>query len=555
MKLLGLRIGEAKPEYCDAIKPLDHVKRLHHVLKNDNASIEDRPNTQESDESLAVPDASSQKSTPTIESLRDEVEKMGSWNSGRELKFRIIELAISDIGMGKHQWHLFILCGIGWAADNLWLQGVALILPSLSVNFEVSNQLVRYATLWFYVGLSLGAAGWGVGSDIVGRRLGFNSTLVITGIFALGLANAPNFTAASIILAAVGFGVGGSLPVDGTMFLEFLPHEKRSYLTLLSIWWPVGQVMTALLAWLFVGTNFDPSLGWRFFIYSLGGITLVMALARLLFDNVESPKYLLGINKQAEAVRSVRALAHKNGTHTWLTEEILNEIGGTREITEEVKSSTMVKVRRAIASFGPETMKKISPLFGTLRLGINTALLWFIWTVIGMGYPLFNAFLPQYLSNGHETEDDANTYRNYVIISAAAIPGSILACYLVHKAGRRRPMAFATMVAGVFIFLFTLRDDSMFQLGFGCSASFFQNIMFGILYAYTPETFPGPSRGTGCGIAHSLGRLGGICAPLVAANIGTSNPSLPIYLSGGLILAGSLAMYCLRIETKHRHAS
>lgn len=73
--------------------------------------------------------------------------------------------------------------------------------------------------------------------------------------------------------------------------------------------------------------------------------------------------------------------------------------------------------------------------------------------------------------------------------------------------------------------------------------------------AYTPETFPGPSRGTGCGIAHSLGRLGGICAPLIAANIGPSNPSLPIYLSGGLILAGCLAMYCLRIETKHRHAS
>ncbi|KAJ8062172.1 hypothetical protein OCU04_008728 [Sclerotinia nivalis] len=380
MKLLGLRIGEPKPEYRNATKPLDHVKRLHDVPKKDNQSIEDCPNSQESDGSLPLSGASSHKSTDIMpstipckmESLRDEVEKMGSWASGGELKFRIMELAISDIGMGRHQWHLFVLCGIGWAADNLWLQGVALILPSLSVNFEVSNQFVRYATLWFYVGLSLGAAGWGVGSDIIGRRLGFNSTLVITGIFALGLANASSFTTASIILAAVGFGVGGSLPVDGTMFLEFLPHEKRSYLTLLSIWWPIGQVVTSLLAWLFLGTNFDPSRGWRFFIYSLGGITFAMALARLLFDNIESPKYLLGINKQAEAVRSVRALAHKNGTHTWLTEEILNEIGGTREIAEEVESSTMAKVRQAIASFGPETIKKVSPLFGTLQLSINT---------------------------------------------------------------------------------------------------------------------------------------------------------------------------------------
>lgn len=34
------------------------------------------------------------------------------------VKFRIMELAISDIGMGWHQWCLFVLCGLGWAADK-----------------------------------------------------------------------------------------------------------------------------------------------------------------------------------------------------------------------------------------------------------------------------------------------------------------------------------------------------------------------------------------------------------------------------------------------------
>lgn len=99
-----------------------------------------------------------------------------------------------------------------------------------------------------------------------------------------------------------------------------------------------------------------------------------------------------------------------------------------------------------------------------------------------MGYPLFNAFLPQYLSNGQEAEEDSSkTYRNYAIISAVAVPGSILACFLVEKAGRRIPMAISTMLTGIFFFLFTIRNESMFQLAFGCVASIFQNIMFGIL--------------------------------------------------------------------------
>lgn len=98
-----------------------------------------------------------------------------------------------------------------------------------------------------------------------------------------------------------------------------------------------------------------------------------------------------------------------------------------------------------------------------------------------MGYSLFNAFLPQYLSNGHENEENDLANRNYLIISAFGLPGSILAWFLVHKVGRRYPMAMGTTIAGVSIFLFTARNEGTFQLACGCAASFFQNIMYGIL--------------------------------------------------------------------------
>lgn len=33
-------------------------------------------------------------------------------------KAKVINRAIQDIGMGRYQWELFILCGLGWVADK-----------------------------------------------------------------------------------------------------------------------------------------------------------------------------------------------------------------------------------------------------------------------------------------------------------------------------------------------------------------------------------------------------------------------------------------------------
>lgn len=37
-------------------------------------------------------------------------------------KSKIINMAISDIGFGRYQYAMFVLCGFGWFADNFWLQ-------------------------------------------------------------------------------------------------------------------------------------------------------------------------------------------------------------------------------------------------------------------------------------------------------------------------------------------------------------------------------------------------------------------------------------------------
>ena len=176
-------------------------------------------------------------------------------------------------------------------------------------------------------------------------------------------------------------------------------------------------------------------------------------------------------------------------------------------------------------------------------------LIWFCWVTIGMAYPLFNAFLPQYFSASNSVDI---TYRNYAITSIVGVPGSILACYTVEikYIGRKGTMAISTMITGIILFCFTVAPTSGTQLACSCLEAFFQNISYGVLYAYTPEVFPAPVRGTGTGIASCLNRISGLCAPIVAIYASGADASIPIYVSGALMLAAFLAMCCLPIETR-----
>jgi MFS family permease len=337
--------------------------------------------------------------TPARAQLKAEVSAeaaAGGLSSVHDQKCILINKALQDIGMGRYQWLLFCGSGFGWFADNIWLSGVALLLPSLAKEYEMSEATVRFATLALNVGLIKGAFGWGLLSDVIGRRIPFStSCLLIAGLCAMGIGATTTFVQACVVIALLGTGIGGSLPVDGALLLEFLPASSGNKLTLLSAWWPAGQLIAALLAWGFKNHS------WRYLCYTLGGITLMCQICRfLLFRLSESPKFLVSKGRQDEAVAIVYAVARLNGKKTWLTSELLEEIGGTVDTEVAVVEKERCAIMKLInGTFGKFPTQNIKSLFSNRRLAINTILLWIIWTAIGLGYPLFNAFLPQYLAN------------------------------------------------------------------------------------------------------------------------------------------------------------
>lgn len=258
-------------------------------------------------------------------SIYDEGEVEGNVHSWRATAVGSTPLdrTIDAIGMGRYQYAVLVLSGFGWAADNMWLQGVAICLPRIQDEWQIRDQWIGLVSSSTFAGMMIGALAWGSYADMFGRKNAFNMTLLITAIFGLLSSFAPNFPILCLCLFLLGTGVGGSMPTDGTIFLEAVPKRNQYLLTALSVFFAAGSVVTSLFAFFIVPKNScggaspcptNDNKGWRYLLASLGALTVLFVMARLVFFTLfESPKYLVSAGKHEEARSVLQRIAAFNG--------------------------------------------------------------------------------------------------------------------------------------------------------------------------------------------------------------------------------------------------
>jgi MFS family permease len=391
-------------------------------------------------------------------------------------------------------------------------------------------------------------------------------TIGITAVFGMIAASSPNFAAIGTFAALWSVGVGGNLPVDSALFLEFLPGTHQYLLTILSIDWALAQVFATLVAWPLLGhmtceetdanCTRKKNIGWRYFMVTMGGVALLMFLLRfVVFTVFESPKFLMGKGRDEEAVRVVHEVARRNGKQSSLTLEELQSCAGLAAsgASAQVQTSAAAAVKRNLQKLDASHIKA---LFATKKLALSTAIITLVWALIGLGYPLYNAYLPYIQqSRGAQFGDGSTylTYRNSLIIAVLGVPGCVLGGVLVEtpKIGRKGTLALSTVLTGIFLYCSTTAVTSNALLGWNCAFNFFSNIMYAVLYSYTPEIFCTKDRGTGNAVTASANRIFGIMAPVVAmfANLETS---APVYVSGALFIAAGLLVLTLPFESRGR---
>ena len=192
------------------------------------------------------------------------------------------------------------------------------------------------------------------------------------------------------------------------------------------------------------------------------------------------------------------------------------DLGGS---SNHIQTDAAAAVKRRLEKLN---LSHVRALFATRKLAYSTSLIMLVWAFIGLGYPLYNAFIPYIqATKGAEFGDGSTylTYRNSLIIAVLGVPGALLGGALVEipKFGRRGTLAVSTALTGVFLYASTTAVTSAALLGWQCAFNFFSNIMYAVLYAYTPEIFPTKDRGTGNALTATANRVFGIMAVIATS--------------------------------------
>ncbi len=420
-----------------------------------------------------------------------------------------VEDAITEIGFGRFHIKLMLLCGISWAADAMEVLIIAFVLPAAGKEWGMTIAQMGLLGTAVFIGMLIGAFVWGRLSDIWGRKVGFVSTVAISAVFGLLSAFSPSFVWLLVLRALTGFGVGGTLPVDYSIFAEYLPPKNRGrYLVLLESFWALGSILAAGLAWLIV-----PTLGWRWLLAAAALPGLIAFWIRR--EIPKSPRFLLVHGRNAEARKVLNFVAAQNG--------------------KTLPDLPLQPVK-------PGVKTRISDLLKP-ELRRTTLMLWITWFAISLGYYGTFTWLPNFFKSTGMTL--LPVYENAFILALAQLPGYFSAAYLVEKIGRKLTLALYLVASGIFTYLFAAATSLNWLIFMGIWMSFFTLGAWGALYAYTPEAYPTNLRGTGMGTASAMTRVSGAIAPTLAAMLmgGTVSLLLPLTVFAvAYIIAGGAAL-------------
>ncbi|OAL03813.1 MFS general substrate transporter [Phaeosphaeriaceae sp. SRC1lsM3a] len=513
-------------------------------------------------------------SSDRSEGLGSELNEEGSTLYDR--KCLLINREIDAMGMGRYQWCLWSLCGFGYMIDLMWAQAFGLVLSPLQQELGFGDGQTGNLSTAFSAGLTAGAFVWGVLVDVIGRQWAFNLTVFIASAFGLCIGAPSTYDAILVLTAFTGFGVGGNIPIDTTITLEFTPQSRRYLLPLLSVFQPLGVVICSAIAYGFIpkyscSPNFSeqnplPScnnvgpgtecctkasnMGWRYLLFTLGGITLLVFFLRfVIFRFQESPKFLLYRGRDDKAIQVLHNVAKFNKRTCSLTLEHLEAL--ERDF-DSIHSGNSIKPMLGGGAKQLQTtwMEKIKLegdrfkiLFSSVQMTRLTLLVWLTYICDYWGFTVAGSFLPKILAakNGALHLSLKYTYRSYIYIYLPGIVGVLLgaASYQVSRVGRKWTMVISSAMMGVSIFLFSSVNSAASNIGFNVMEYFFQSMFNAVLYGWTPEAFPAPIRGTACGIASFWGRLFGIVSPLIAQHLYASSgggANSVLYLAGGVSL-------------------
>ncbi|XP_013412719.1 putative transporter SVOPL [Lingula anatina] len=445
-----------------------------------------------------------------------------------------VEDAVETIGFGKFQLKLFVLCGIFTASDAMEMLLLAVLGPVLRCEWLLEEVQVAFITTAVFIGMFLGAPGWGKCGDTYGRW----PMLLLVGLwisfFGFLSSFSPVYGWILVLRALVGFGIGGASQAF-TILAEYLPRKHRAKtLIIYHIFWATGSCFEIILAMAVV-----PTKGWRW-LAALSAIPLGVSCFFFYFIP-ESARYLMAAGDREKAMKILREAAKLNNAEL---------------PSGELQKSPVLARGKFADIFSAEYRR-------------TTFQIWPIWFGIAFSYygiilasSEILEFHKSCTGSGTEviqTEQGCHCnplgHADYITMiwsSLGEFLGLPINLFLMDLIGRQKTLAVSLVGTGVFFLLIQLCVSRGVLTFFLFGARALSSAVFNTVYIYTTEVYPTTVRALGLGSSSAMARLGAMSTPFISQVLLNASLVSALWVYGAIAFLCAIDALLLPIETRGR---
>jgi len=418
---------------------------------------------------------------------------------------------LDNAPLKKFHYLLLLLASFAYGLTGMNVMLIAPLVTSVAKEWSLSINEIGYMLSIGYLGMFIGALGFGRLTDVIGRKKVLMIVLILGAVFTTLCGLSPNVYLFYTFRFIAGLGLGGALPIPGVYVSEYIPVKKRGlFLGLVETSWVYGALLSLLIPYFML-----PNFGWRTtFFVALLPLFLIPLIAIFL---PESIRYLVEKGKLKEA------------------KETLAKTIGSKKIKFKTK-------------FLKEKKYSVKDLFSS-RYFKRTVLLFILWGSFVYTYHGIFLWLPTIYARQFNLKDITSIWWT-LVVTLFQVPGYYSASFLLDKIGRKKVLIIYLFVAGISSAFLSLTVNLKWVLLWSAMISFFNLGAWSGLYAYTPELYPTEIRGTGSGAAASFGRLIGILAPSLTGYLFSLTGLFGPFVAFSFVhLIASFSVFTLGIET------
>ena len=430
---------------------------------------------------------------------------------------------LERLPMTGYQKRLFAIVATAWLADQVDVALLVFLIGDLKNYFNLTPVQIGYLASMTFLGQLVGNLTIGSFSDLFGRRIAFQTTMIIWGLASFLAAGAWDVASLMLFRFLIGVGVGGEAPVAQAVLSEIIPANVRArYIAFMEGFWAVGFIISGTIAYFVL-----PVAGWRWVFVVVGLLSLVVFWVRR--GLLESPRWLADHGRYNEA------------------EAVMRQMERGVEMAEKIK---LPEPKLFLAETTLETRNPFSVLLSRYYLRANV-MSFSVWFFALLGFYGLTSWLAIIL--GQQGFSVVKSIGFITLITFGGIPGFYVAAILLERIGRKATTALFLFLSALMAYIYghSTTETSLFISGF--IMQFFMFGMWSCLYAFTPELYPTRARSLGAGMASAFGRLGAISGPIVVGYIiGGVGDAGVFTLGAASFAAAALIVLFLGIETRGR---